>query len=216
MLAVLLLQAAVPTLAEVERMTPAEVGAVVLRGRAHEPIEAIETNPNDHLPFPDIVERYLVERPVRAGTGCVRRRWRAQFERPATGDVRAAALQSVNATTEVALATASACPTAGYVHLNPSLKAPVALNVLTMAERIRTGRQVATFACTDETGGADFCTSRKSILRDLAGRRAGMMTQEEGGFAIAFFGSRGAVVTMQIDPRTPDRVSVERSYPAPF
>ncbi|MEH3038610.1 MAG: hypothetical protein PGN21_00860 [Sphingomonas paucimobilis] len=215
MLAVLL-QAAVPRLAEIERMTPVEAGAVVLRGRAHEPIDAVETNSTDPLPFPNIVERYLIGRPVRAGTGCVRRRWRAQFELPATGDVAAAALQSVNATTEVAPAMAGACPTTEYVRLNPYLEAPVALNVLTLAERIRTGRQVATFACTDETGGTDFCTSRESILRDLAGRRPGIMTQEQGGFAVSFFGRRRAVVTMQVDPRTQNRVSVERSYPAPF
>lgn len=214
-LAVLLLQAA-PTVAAVDRLPPADAGVAVLRGKAHGPIEAVAVVEPGHLPPPGFVDRDLIERPVRDGSGCVRRRWRASFRSLTLSQEGPFVLDSVYAMTEVALAATSTCPTSAYVHLNPGIDQGMGLATLTRAERIRTGHIRVAFDCKDQTGDAGFCRNRASILRELRTRRPWIMTREKGGLAVSMKGQTPGVVTMRFDPQAPDRVNVVKAYPSPF
>ncbi|WP_336944600.1 hypothetical protein [Sphingomonas panni] len=214
-LAVLLLQAA-PTVAAVDRLPPAEAGTVVLRGKTHGPVEAVEVVPLGHMAPPGFVERDLVERPVPTDGGCVRRRWRASFRSPTLERDGPFVLDSVYAMTEVALTATATCPTSDYVHLNPGIEPGKGLATLLRADGIRTGRIRVAFGCKDHIGDAGFCRNRASILRELRTRRPWIMTWEDGRLAVSMKGRTPGIVTLRLDPHAPDRVNVVKAVPAPF
>ncbi|KQM57292.1 hypothetical protein ASE65_13325 [Sphingomonas sp. Leaf16] len=211
-----MLAQAAPTVAAVDQLSPAEAGATVLRGKTHAPVEAVAMVEPGHLAPPGFVERDLIEQPVRNGSGCVRRRWRAIFRSPTLERHGPFILDSVYAMTEIVLTGRSACPTTGYVHVNPGIDQMAGLAMLAQVEAVRTGRVRVAFDCKDDTGDAKFCRSRASILQDLATRKSWILSRDGGGFAVSLKGQTRSIVTMQFDPRNPDRVVVTKTYPAPF
>lgn len=216
MLALALVLQAAPTVAAVDQMVPAEAGAAVLGGKTHEPIAAVVKVEPGHIASPGFVDRDLIEQPVRNGSGCARHRWRDSFRSPTLERRGPFVLDTVYAMTEVALTATSACPTTDYVQLNPGIDKMTGLAALAQFERVRTGRVRVAFDCRDDTGDAGFCRSRATILRELAGRRAWIMSRTGDGFAVSLQGQTPAIVKLQVHPRTPGRASVSKTFPPPF
>ena len=207
---------AAPTIASLEGLPPEAAGELVLSGRDHRVIEAVEFPTFAGPPTPGIVDVDLVEQASQQSSGCVRRRWRAAFRRP-TPESRegAAVFESAYPTTEVALPSGSACADGEFVHVNPGLPVEQALDALRHLADVRSGDAEVQFSCTDSTG-SNLCEGDQMIVQELARLPAWAVTRRDASTEV-WLGNRGQAVTSVTfsNPFSP-QITVERRMPAPF
>lgn len=205
----------VPTIAALEGLPPEAVGEVVLAGRDHSRIEAVEIPVPDFAP-PGVVQLHLVEQASRQLGGCVRRRWTAAFHPPTPESPKSAAvLRRAYSVTEVALPSEAGCSGAEFASLNSGLPVEAALGALAYLTDVRSGKAEVRFSCTDTTG-SDLCRSPRTIRQELAGLPAWAVTTR-GAATELWLGDRGRAVTaFRFTDRGSLEVTVHREIPAPF
>lgn len=213
--------ATAPDLATLEKLPPAEAGAIILAGREHGPIETIIASTPPPIP-PGVVERELIEQAVSGPEGCVRQRWTATFYYRLDGDQNAtrasleggATFASAYKSTEIALLSASGCAAARYARLNRGIDASAGLAALKHLDAIGRGKTKARFTCSGEVE-KEFCGSAATARRALAKISPWAVMRKDARIML-WLGNPGSTVTIiSYDEATPDRISVERKIPSP-
>lgn len=210
--ALALLQAVSPTLAQIDGLSPQDAGRLVVP-QASAPIVAIETPSINGLPL-ERSEYELIEAPQRASGGCVRGRWRAKFV--GTGAEKDRVLDGLYQGQEVALASSSgACPDTSYTRLNGGLDPAAAITVLKQVDVISTGKWRGKITCSSTYDPA-LCASEAATLAGLRAVKPWAVMQSDGEAKI-WLGTPGEVVTeVRFRPDRMDEVAVARSVPPPF
>lgn len=205
-----------PTLGSLEGLPPEAVGDLVLSGRDHSVIEAVEFPTFAGPGMPGLVDVDLVEQASRQAGGCVRSRWRAAFRRSALESPQGdATFHSAYPTTEVALPADAGCAEGEFVHVNPGLTVEEALRALGRLVDVRSGNAEVRFSCTDRTQSG-LCQSPLTTREELTRLVARVVTRQDGATEL-WLGDRGQAVTVVAFPdNDPFSVRVERRIPAPF
>jgi len=200
-----------PTLAEIERLSPAAAGELALAGQDHGPIVSVVHRQGRGMDPPGLVSVELVERAVTHGAGCSRKRWTLAFFRR-----DAAALSPPVPTTEVALLRSGTCPDGEYVDMNPDMESVQAFEALRYLDEIRLPQSRVRFSCSDRTS-SHLCASPRTIRRELA-RISPWAVMQEGNVTIMWLGVRGGGVVTEVRYRaaSPGRITVRRRIPPPF
>ncbi|MDB5469478.1 MAG: hypothetical protein JWR84_1038 [Caulobacter sp.] len=201
-------------LSAVDMLSPSTSGELILAGEEHGRIDSIGRNYGDVGP-PGLIELQLVERPVAGREGCSRKRWIASFlQAPGTASDDAV-LTSVSSVVELAVGSSDFCPSGRYAQLAPGVAWPQAFAALKQLDDIRRGRSKVEFACSDSTP-SNLCADARTILIELRRIRP-WAVQRQDDVTVIWLGVPGQVVTeVRLDPRTPDRIAVNRRVPAPF
>lgn len=200
------------SLSRIEALAPSAAGELVLDGREHERIVAVELIGGGLLP-PFTTELALIERPRPVSGGCVRRHWTAVFaETPATNGQRM--LDRLYASERIALAPGRGCPATQYAHRNSRMDRGRGFMLLALLEDALRADRKTEFRCSDETGSRlckDHKTTRAAVL---ATRPWAVM--EENGTAEYWIDEPGpTVLTVRLRPDQPRTVHVLRKIPAP-
>lgn len=205
---------AVPTLADILRLTPAAAGERVLAGRAHAPIVAVVEPPQRGPAPPGEIALQLVEAAAAQDGGCTRQRWSARFGHGADTGREAARLAGVHTSTEIALSRGGACPDAPYVRLNPGAAPDAGFAALGQLERIRFRQARVRLTCTDSTVSG-LCEVGGTV-RELAALTPWAISCA-GAEMVIWLGTPGQTVTeVRLNAAMPDRAVVSRRVPAPF
>jgi len=205
---------AAPTYAAVSRLPPAVAGDRLLSGRQHGRIMSVEA-PTGGMTPTGTVEAQLVEQPSAQGPRCVRTRWTVKFFASPDQDIGSAAPDTIYSTTDIALVHTSACPTKGYVHLKPGLDQEQGFAALAVLQRARSSAPGVRLTCSDQTSSG-LCADDRTTRRALAAIAPWAISRDAGDLLI-WLGTGGRIVTeLRFDPAAPDRIAVERRFPAPF
>lgn len=207
--ALLLALVQAPTLAAVERLSPAAAGELALAGQAHGPVESVERVVM-HMAPPGVHELEMLERPVKVADGCLRKRWTVAFlEQPG----REAVMTGAQGVDQLSLAPSGACPTGRYVHLNPGLEPSQGFATLRDLQAFTAGRDATGFTCTDETT-TGLCKDPSAVRREVGRLRPWAITRVDGDMAV-WLGVPGEAVT-EVRFKAAGDVAVSRRIPNPF
>lgn len=204
---------AAPTYAEVRRLPPAVAGDRVLSGRQHGRIMSVEA-PTGGMNAPGTVEAQLVEQPAAHGPRCVRTRWTVSFRASPDKDIGSATPDTIYSTTEIAVSGMHPCPDKGYVHLNPGLDQEQGFAALAVLQRVRSSAPGVRLTCSDQTSSG-LCADDRTTRRALA-TIAPFTISRDAGDVLIWLGNGWVVTELRFDPAAPDRIAVERRFPAPF
>jgi hypothetical protein len=213
--ALLLLAAATtaPTIEEVQRLPPAQAGALALATYRHAPITEVQQPPRGLLP-PGMAELEMIERGAPfARRGCFRQRWIVAFRGDPAMPTTPQRLDSARPHPQVALRE-KGCAIANYVGVNHGVEPATALVELARVQAWRSGRRAPQYRCVDHTTSG-MCADPSGPARELARLRPWMVSREAEGFSV-WFGQPGGMVTiLRYRPDDPETASVERKFPAP-
>lgn len=202
------------SLSQVQALLPEAAGDAVLTGRQHGPIETFETPTGGMLP-PGMIEGQLVERPIIAGSACVRRVWTVRFRAEPGADIATAKAETIYSTQEITLPAKGICPSGRYVHLNSGVDVDQGREALTKLYEISGRTSRTAFQCSDETSSG-LCNGNKSIGAAIRGMKPWAITSSAGDILIWLGEAGNAVTEVRFRSSQPSQVFVKRSIPAPF
>jgi hypothetical protein len=202
-------------LRDVEQLSPAAAGDLLLRDRPHGPIISMSRVARMTMDPPGVSEFELFEAPRRMPGGCARRRWKASFVSGRSGGPDDAAFRDAYAAEEIALAGRAGCPGSNYVYVNPGLDIEPALRMLRTFQQVTSGALRVSFTC--KTLEHDpLCKSRASIQAAVA-RTPPWVVSLIGDSAEFWLKTPGGTVTkVRFEGDCPRHVSVAREIPPPF
>jgi hypothetical protein len=206
--------AAALTLPEFEAAPPMEAADRALEGLDHGPIAKVE--PHDQPgSAPGVTEYRAYEQPVAVPGGCRRGAWSIAFSKRSNAE-SPATLSNRFVNREVGLAVAGSCEGAAFVHLNPGVDEPSALQLLSQISEIATGTREFEFDCRTQVRDP-ICDSPDSVREALRSETPFAVSPENGTIELWLSQVRGGIVTkVRFDPARRHRLQVEKEIPAPF
>ena len=202
------------TLGSITGRSPQEAGDILLRAQDHGPVERVERVPLNGMYPPGAIEFALVEVAVASEGACARRRWIVDFVLGPDQPESAAKLINVSSVMEAAIPSGSSCADGRFVRLEPGFEPREAVAALIYFDRVRDGQASVSFSCSDKTR-SHLCRSRASIMQALS-RGVGYASREGSRVELTLTTENGPLTTIRYSTLRPDRLRIERAYPAPF
>ena len=162
-LALALVQQPAPQYSDLDRLTPAEIGDLLLVGEPHGEVVFAEKIDAGMLPE-GTVQLALEEMPRSLDAGCVRRRWEAMFAAPVESDGRDSSPRLLRRSgyDQVALAKGEPCLFATFVDRSDDLTDREAIDRLERASNVLNNLDAIEIVCRDFSN-TDFCGDEERI-----------------------------------------------------
>lgn len=201
---------------DLEGLTPAEIGELVLQGLDHGQIIQIEYRSGSMYPFGEH-DLLLYQKAERVGdNGCHRLAWSATVldELPVEDAYTQLILDRRRSSDQVSLSAGVPCLFADYTSLANSVSPDEGLLALSALEGFKSSARA--YTCSDETRG-NLCLTEERVRGQIRQLNAWMVQRAAQGGWVFWMGERGGIVTeVTLPSDTAEPARIERRIPAPF